>query len=192
MRLCRNTLRYRRCLLRRAALLFATGIYGASGDAPCRPGNSSQAGDAGCGLVNVPAYRAKAGRETAGKSSAGLERGNELFGQTQCLAPGVTIDRGSQRSWRKRIDDGAPASRRKPHGQNIVCRRELIRAALMTDKRQVARMHVGIADQRPECPQQRSACNRVGVYMTIGGKAAHQQRPGRRRISDEFRFECVY
>ena len=50
-------------------------------------------------------------------------------------------------------------------------------------------MHVGVADERAECPQQRRIGNGIRLDMAIGGEAADQRGPGRRDIADELRIE---
>lgn len=50
-------------------------------------------------------------------------------------------------------------------------------------------MHVGVADQRAECPEQGGAGDGVGVDMACGGKAADQRGPGGRGVADEFGIE---
>lgn len=57
-----------------------------------KTGDLSHPGDAGCGIVNVLAYRFDAGSETAGETIAIAEHGKEPFSQTQRRAPGFTID----------------------------------------------------------------------------------------------------
>lgn len=62
----------------------------------------------------------------------------------------------------------------KAHGQYIVSRGEQIRPAMLTDKRQISGVHVGIADQRSECPKQRRAVDGIDFYMALAGQATDQ------------------
>ena len=50
-------------------------------------------------------------------------------------------------------------------------------------------MHVGVADERAECPQQRSAGNGIRLDVAIDGEAADQRGPGCRDIADELCIE---
>ncbi len=59
---------------------------------PRKNGELSHPGDAGCGLVNVLAYRLDAGREAAREAIAIAEPSKEPFSQMQRRTPGFTIN----------------------------------------------------------------------------------------------------
>lgn len=59
-----------------------------------------------------------------------------------------------------------------------------------TDERQVSVVHVGIANEHPECPKPGGVGGGLRMDMPLRNKVIDQNRPGGRGIADKLCIKC--
>src|SRR5450830_1926118 len=108
-------------------------------------------------VVRAPEMRSQSSDtslKVAGKSCLFPDAIKKIISKRQCADPSICVDARTQIGRCQRIRQTTSGTRRKTHRQDVVGRRQFIRAAMLAGKGQIAVMHVGIADQRPKRIQQ--------------------------------------
>lgn len=104
----------------------------------------------------------KAWSEIGGEAFTVARYNKEVLSQVQCLLPDLSTNDFMERCGSKFIGC-------KSHRQNVVGRREVIRATVAIDERYVSVVHVGIANEHPKCPK--PGCSHCCIRMDVSSYA---------------------
>ena len=104
--------------------------------------------------------------------------------------PGFVGNAGVQVRCGECVWQSARASRGEGHRRHVVRGREFVRASLFRDKRHIAIVHVRIANEHAEGPQEFYPMYRLPPDFARGGKSIGDIRPCSLSRTNKFGIEC--